>query len=153
MEPDPNPPAVRQATLDDLESVVPLFDAYRQFYRKPGDPRKAREFLLERIRRRQSVILLAWRNDTAVGFTQMYPSFSSASMAAILILNDLYVALETRGVGVGAALLRAAADYARRVGAIRLALQTELTNRAAQSLYEKEGWKRDDIFCSYTLEL
>ena len=30
--------AVRQATLADLEPLVPLFDAYRVFYRKPSDP-------------------------------------------------------------------------------------------------------------------
>jgi len=36
---------VRQATVADLDLLVPLFDAYRVFYRKPSDPDLARQFL------------------------------------------------------------------------------------------------------------
>ena len=61
--------------------------------------------------------------------------------------------LAPAGRGAGAALLEAAADYGRRVGAIRLVLSTELTNATAQSLYEKMGWKRNTEFCTYQLGL
>lgn len=40
---------VRQATAADLDQLVPLFDAYRQFYRQPSEPEQARRFLLERF--------------------------------------------------------------------------------------------------------
>lgn len=40
---------VRQATVEDLDLVVPLFDAYRQFYRQPSDTERARRFLLDRF--------------------------------------------------------------------------------------------------------
>ncbi|MDQ6698622.1 MAG: GNAT family N-acetyltransferase, partial [Acidobacteriota bacterium] len=42
---------VRQATVADLHLLVPVFDAYRQFYRQPSDPERARRFLLERFER------------------------------------------------------------------------------------------------------
>ena len=87
---------VRQATVVDLDLLVPLFDAYRQFYRQPSDPDRARHFLLERFEHNQSVILLAFEDDTAIGFTQLYPSFSSGAMAPIFILNDLFVKPEAR---------------------------------------------------------
>jgi GNAT superfamily N-acetyltransferase len=74
-------------------------------------------------------------------------------MARILILNDLFVAPDARRSGAGSALLEAAAGYGRRIGAIRLVLSTELTNRTAQSLYESAGWKRDTVFCTYQLTL
>lgn len=32
---------VRQATIFDLDVVAPLFDAYRQFYRKPADQERS----------------------------------------------------------------------------------------------------------------
>jgi len=85
--------AVRQATILDLDLLTPLFDAYRQFYRKPSDLGLARSFLLERFQHNQSIVFLAVRqNGSAVGFTQLFPSFSSAASAApILILNDLFV--------------------------------------------------------------
>jgi GNAT superfamily N-acetyltransferase len=74
-------------------------------------------------------------------------------MAPIFILNDLFVAPAARHCGVGSALLQAAAEHGRRVGAVRLVLSTEATNRTAQSLYERSGWKRDTVFWVYQLAL
>jgi GNAT superfamily N-acetyltransferase len=140
---------IRQATRADLDVLVPLFDAYRQFYRQPSDLERARRFLLERFEHEQSAIFLAFEDAAAIGFTQLYPSFSSGAMARIFILNDLFVAPEARRCGAGSALLQAAAQYGRRVGALRLVLSTEVTNTTAQSLYERTGWKRDTVFCVY----
>jgi GNAT superfamily N-acetyltransferase len=145
--------SVHQATIADLDVLVPLFDAYRRFYRVPGDLEGAHRFLLDRFSHSQSVIFLAFDGDRLVGFTQLYPSFSSVSMARIFVLNDLFVSPEARGRGAGAALLRAAAEYGRREGAVCLVLSTELTNTAAQAVYEHNGWKRDTVFCSYNLAL
>jgi len=147
------PFTVRQATIEDLDRIAPLFDAYRQFYRQPSDLDRARRFLLERFAHNQSILFLAANDSDALGFTQLYPSFSSVSMARIFILNDLFVAPEARGLGVGSALLAAAAEYARRLGAIRLVLSTEVTNRTAQSVYEGGGWQRDEVFYVYNLPL
>lgn len=144
---------VRQASVADLETLVPLFDGYRQFYRQASDQAGAREFLRARFEHGQSVIFLAFADGVAAGFTQLYPSFSSASMARVFVLNDLFVYPDARRGGVGRALLAAAADYGRSVGAVRLALSTELTNQTAQALYEDSGWKRDTVFCGYQLTL
>lgn len=145
---------VRQSTVFDLDRLVPLFDAYRQFYRKPSDPDLARRFLLERFQHNESIILLATRQDgSAVGFTQLFPSFSSVSAARIFILNDLFVQPDARRSGVGSLLLKAAVEFSRALGAARLTLSTELTNDTAQALYEGEGWKRQTDFLSYTLNL
>ena len=144
---------IRQATAADLHLLVPLFDAYRRFYRLPGDPERARSFLQELLERDQSVVFLAFLDSAAIGFTQLYPSYSSGAMARIFILNDLFVAPEVRRCGAGSALLGAAAEYARRAGAVRLVLSTELTNTTAQALYERRGWQRDTVFCVYQLPL
>ena len=140
---------IRQAAIDDLDAVAPLFDAYRQFYGRPSDPEGARAFLDDRLQRRESVVFLAFDGEQAVGFTQLYPSFSSVSMAPIVILNDLYVDARARQRGVGTQLLAAAVEHARSVGAIRLTLTTTTTNLTAQRVYEAAGWKRDDVFYVY----
>src|SRR3954469_7608441 len=145
--------AVRQATVADLTHLVPLFDTYRQFYRHPSDPQGARRFLLDRFEHNQSVIFLAFDGAAAIGFTQLYPSFSSGAMARIFILNDLFVSPEARGRRAGSALLHAAADYGRSVGAVRLVLSTGVTNTTAQAVYEKLGWQRDTAFYTYELPL
>src|SRR5437016_3416122 len=138
---------VRQATVADLGLVVPLFDAYRQFYRQPPDPNLTRRFLLERFQHNESIIFIALKEaDTAIGFTQLFPSFSSGSAARILILNDLFVVPEVRRNGAGKLLLRAAADFAKAIGAGRLTLSTEVTNQPARALYESAGWKLQTDF-------
>jgi GNAT superfamily N-acetyltransferase len=144
---------IRQATVSDLDGLVPLFDGYRQFYRQASEPDRIRKFLLDRFEHNQSVIFVAVKDGRAVGFTQIYPSFSSGALARIFILNDLFVDPGARLIGTGSALLQAAAEYGRRVGALRLVLSTEVTNTPAQSLYEKLGWKRNTEFCSYQITL
>ncbi len=145
---------IRQATLQDLDQLVPLFDCYRQFYEQLSDPALARSFLRERLTRDQSVIFLAFDGQQrAIGFTQLYPSFSSISAARLFILNDLFVHPDARRSGAGAALLRAAADFGRAANAVELELSTATSNQAAQALYEREGWRRDKGFYVYRLSL
>src|SRR5215467_14330347 len=107
---------VRQAALADLDLLAPLFDAYRQFYRQPSDLEGARTFLQTRLEHNELVIFLALQEQKAIGFTQLYPSFSSAAMARIFVLNDLFVTPHARRRGAASALLDAAAEYGRRAG-------------------------------------
>lgn len=145
---------VRQASVDDLDLLTPLFDAYRVFYRRPSDPSLARAFLLDRFRHQQSVVFLATGADgDGLGFAQLYPSFSSVSAARIFVLNDLFVSPKARSAGVGGRLLEAAAEYGRAVGAVRLTLSTAVDNETAQGLYEARGWVRDTAFFHYDLAL
>ncbi|HEX4590474.1 MAG TPA: GNAT family N-acetyltransferase [Gemmataceae bacterium] len=147
------PPPVVRVGADQVGLVAPLFDAYRQFYGQPADLDVARRFLAERLNRGESVIFAAVEDGKGLGFTQLYPSFSSVSINSIWILNDLFVAAEARRRGVGAALLNAARDHARQTGAARLVLSTAIDNAAAQALYERNGWRRDTAFLHYKYEL
>ncbi len=136
--------STRRATLDDLDAVAPLFDAYRRFYQQAGDLPRARAFLQERIQLKQSLVLIAERDGTAVGFAQLYPMFSSVRTAPIWILNDLYVADGARRSGIGRRLLLAAEVAARAVGATRIMLETSRANGPARALYRDAGWDEDD---------
>lgn len=145
--------AIRQATLCDLEQVVPLFAAYRQSYGKSSDSEQARSFLQSRISNQESIIFVALdAHDQGVGFTQLYPSFSSVRLARIYILNDLFVYPTVRRLGIATQLLASAATYARAAGAARLSLSTAITNKTAQALYERCGWQRATACCEYGLQ-
>ena len=144
---------VRRATLSDLPSLVPLFDAYRQFYRQPPDPAGAERFLRERFAGGESVIFLALDGDAVAGFVQLYPSFWSVAACRSWILNDLYVAPAFRGRGVGRKLMERARAHAIETGAGGMSLATERTNATAQRLYESLGWRRDEEFLHYELAL
>jgi len=137
-----------RANRDHALDVAALFDEYRAFYGQPRDPQGALDFISARLRKQDSVILFAWHLEEGygMGFTQLYPSFSSVAMQRIYILNDLYVTASARRKGVAARLLRAAETFARAAGAIRLELATAPDNHAAQALYEAEEWLRDPFF-------
>src|SRR5436190_24045580 len=110
---------IRQATIEDLEQLVPLFDAYRQFYGQPSDSALARAFLLERFKHQESIIFLAHEHTApGLGFTQLFPSFSSVGAKRIYILNDLFVVPAARGLGVAGQLLERAAQFGRAMGAM-----------------------------------
>lgn len=142
---------VIEAKAQDLDEVAALFDAYRVFYRQTSDVPAARAFLAERLKRRDSVVLLARHNGSPVGFIQLYPSFSSVSMQRIWILNDLYVAPGGRRAGAGRKLMNHARALATATGAIRLELTTENNNTIAQALYRSCGYVRDDVFYKFIL--
>lgn len=143
---------IRQATLADINAVAPLFDAYRQFYEQPADPALARQFVGERLKNSESVILLAETGDLAasvVGFCQLYPSFCSVIAKPIYVLYDLYVSPSARKTGAGRALMLAAHQHATDQGFARLDLTTARSNQTAQALYESLGWQRDEVFLAY----
>lgn len=138
-----------RAGLEHLDLLVPLFDAYRQFYQQPSDPSRARSFLKARLEQQQSVVLLALDSGQALGFTQLYPTFSSVSLEPMWILNDLFVAPQGRKQGVGEALMQAALEFAGASGAKGMQLETAVDNYPAQRLYERLGWTRETGFYTY----
>jgi len=144
----------RPATLQDLDAVAALFDAYRQFYRQAPDLPLARQFIQERMQRKESVIFVAEAETGAVvGFCQLYPTFCSVRAVPTYTLYDLYVSPEIRGTGAGKALMLAAEAHAARVGVSRMELSTARNNTVAQSLYESLNWVRDEAFYVYSKTL
>ena len=123
--------------LDQLDSLAALFDAYRVFYKKESDLDAAKSFLQERMERKQSVVFVAEIDNKLVGFTQLYPLFSSTNMASLWLLNDLYVQPNQRGKAIGKALLKAAQEYCIRTNAKGISLETEKTNLIGNELYPK----------------
>lgn len=144
---------VRRAGLEHIKLLAPLFDAYRGFYQQPSDPRAAVDFLTPRLSRDECVVFLAFDDETAVGFTLLYPLFSSVSVHRLWLLNDLFVAPRARRGGVGRALMQHAITFARETGAGRLSLRTENVNTQAQALYVSLGFTKDEKFSTYNLKL
>jgi ribosomal protein S18 acetylase RimI-like enzyme len=146
---------IRQAGPADLDLVAPLFDAYRVFYGLPPDPDLARRFVEERLRRGDSTIFLAHEAGVGLGFVQLYPLFSSTAAlpGRLWLLNDLYVAPAARGRGAGRALMEQARALGLATDARGLFLQTARDNLPAQQLYESLGYRRDEQFLVYELDL
>lgn len=133
--------------------VAKLFDAYRTWYHQTPDLEGATAYITERLWNKDSVILLAIDNDEAVGFTQLYPIFSSVRMSRAWLLNDLFVDEHIRSKGAGTALLEAAQEMGKASGAKWMMLQTDIINTGAQALYERKGYVKDGHCYYYYLDL
>ena len=139
---------VYQAGLENLPELAVLFDKYRVFYQQNSDITAAEHFLHQRFEKNESIVFMAEIDGTAVGFTQLYSSFSSVSMLPVFILNDLYVEGAHRKKGVGEALLNKAKEFCKENDFKGLALETAVDN-PAQKLYERLGWERDSGYFHY----
>ena len=142
-----------QATIQNLEQLIPLFDNYRIFYKQHSSPNAAKEFLTKRFIKNDSIIFMAFDNQNqALGFTQLYPTFSSVSLRRTYILNDLYVASKMRAKGIGEALMNHSKQFATDTKCKGITLETAIDN-PAQKLYERLGWKKDTAVFHYTWEV
>jgi GNAT superfamily N-acetyltransferase len=143
---------IRKTTKEDINELTDLFDLYRVFYHQPSDIAAAKKFLLQRMEKEESAIFVAEQEKKLVGFIQLYPIFSSVSLQRTWLLNDLYVRATARKKGVAAQLLEAARQHGLETNARWLLLQTSLNNFTAQSVYEKNGWKKvTDYFYELSL--
>lgn len=143
-----------RATTIHLDAVANLFDAYRGFYGQPSNLEQSRAFIAERMALNESSIFLVQDDHgEALGFVQLYPSFSSIDAHRTWLLSDLFTAPFARGRGVGRLLMNTARDFALQTGAKGLVLETATDNFSAQGLYQSLGWVRDTGYFTYTLDL
>ncbi|MCA1319359.1 GNAT family N-acetyltransferase [Bacillus tianshenii] len=137
---------INRVRLDHLKEAAHLFNLYRVYYDQKSDMEGAVNFLRERISNEESVIFLAYEQEQAVGFTQLYPTFSSVQMKRTWVLNDLFVQEEYRGHGFGGQLVRQAIEFADSREAAGVLLETMPDNVNAQRLYERIGFKKEENY-------
>ncbi|ABA75299.1 GNAT family N-acetyltransferase [Pseudomonas fluorescens] len=143
-----------RATTIHLEAVAKLFDAYRGFYGQSSNLEQSRAFIAERMAGNESAIFLVEdESGEALGFVQLYPTFSSIDAHRTWLLSDLFTTPAARNRGVGRRLMNTARDFAVETGAKGLVLETATDNFTAQGLYESLGWVRDTGYYTYTLDL
>lgn len=145
---------IKKATMLDLEEISELFNQYRVFYNQKDDIETAKNFIKDRVKNKQSLIFYAINNKGKyLGFTQLYPVFSSVNVTKTLILNDLYVYCDFRKLGIANELMNKVREYAIENNYSSISLETGKENTKAQSLYEKFGYKKEDNYYSYYIKV
>jgi ribosomal protein S18 acetylase RimI-like enzyme len=139
-----------QAKLADVAQLHPLVEKYRAFYKQPANE-KTLGYLTSRLENDEAIVFIAREDTNAVGFTMLYPTFSTVSLSAVWLLNDLYVQESHRGKGIASKLMETAESAAREVGATRVFLRTANDNVTAQRLYEGRNYIQDEVFRRYDL--
>jgi GNAT superfamily N-acetyltransferase len=131
---------IRPARADEVDAVLPM---YRWLFAAPGseppawDPDRAGRALAEAITSPKSVVLVADCDGSLIGLCTAYLELNSVRFGQRCWIEDLAVDPGRRSQGVGAALLDAAADWARRHGATHLELDSGVARTDAHRFYER----------------
>jgi len=138
---------IEAASATNLHELVRLYVAYRVFYGEAPEQERAIAFIRDRVTQSSGRYFLAWDDTSrAIGFMHLMPSTNTLAMRPIWLLEDLYVDGLARGQGFATALLRYAEAFARTTGAERLTLATAHDNVAAQHVYKKLSYVREEHF-------
>jgi ribosomal protein S18 acetylase RimI-like enzyme len=140
---------IERATAGDLESLLPLVAAYREFYEQHADTVRERALIAQHLNTGTSTIFIARRDGKAAGFVQLFQTYSTVWLGPSLILEDLFVDPSARGAGIATKLLERALAHSRETGAVGMFLETALDNLSAQGVYERAGWTREGRFYKY----
>jgi GNAT superfamily N-acetyltransferase len=137
---------IREAEPGEEQKVLEM---YPWLFPAPGstppgwDPARAERPLTETIISPESVVLVADDGDRMVGFCSAYMTIESVRFGRRCWVEELAVDPERRSEGVGAALLKAACQWAAERGASHLKLDSGIDRVDAHRFYEREGatWK------------
>lgn len=144
---------IKQAVIQDIPQIIPVFDSYREYFKQKRDPVSTEQFLFDRFEHRESIMFIAETDGDVVGIAHLYPSFSSLSLQRVWILNDFFIIEQFRGQGIGKQLIFAVKEYARLTKAKGIELSVEHTNTNAWAFWESTGFKLDEEFRYYFFKL
>ena len=160
--PEPPPPAVRPATLADLDAVVALRiallreHAHNPVYGRLRDdaPQRARRLFASQIESPHEVTLLAERRGRAVGILRCVDAAGSPLLhpAHYAYVSSVYVAPSERRSGVLKALMNAAETWSRERGLTEMRLHNAADNPVAGATWEAMGFEVVEVLRVRTLE-
>lgn len=133
---------IRPARADEAEAVL---GCYEWLFAAPGsrpaswNPAWARIALIDAIDSDSAAVLVADGGDGIVGFCTAYLDILSVRFGLRCWVEDLAVDPERRSLGIGAALLAAAREWAAERGASHLELDSAPARTDAHRFYEREG--------------
>ena len=146
---------VREANAGDFDALLRLLDQMDEsMYRgraqaAEGGVRALYDTILADPHQR---LLLAEDGERLVGSAHLIVlRHLGRTLSRSAVVEGVVVDREYRRGGVGAALMRAAADAAREAGCYKLTLTSNLARTGAHRFYSRLGWKRSHY--GYSLEL
>ncbi|ROM95444.1 N-acetyltransferase [Pseudomonas brassicacearum] len=133
-----------------LDEAAYLFNQYRMFYEQADDLATSYNFIKYNLDNEKSKIYLVLDDSgKAVAFAQLYPTLCSLAMKPFYWLYDLYVDQSARKQGYARHLMNYLSETLKAEGAQRLSLDTAISNKAAQALYESLGYEQEKSFITY----
>ncbi len=132
---------IRPVVASDEDAWLKLFRDYIVFYKASVPEAVIAETWRRLLNREDNMMALIALDDAgkAVGITALVFHRSTWATTWYCYLEDLFVAPEARGLGVGKALIEATYAEADRRGADRVYWATQERNATARKLYDRIG--------------
>ncbi|MFG5775973.1 GNAT family N-acetyltransferase [Comamonas sp. J-3] len=133
---------IRPSAMQDFPAWKPLWDGYNAFYGRVGPtalPDAVTHATWQRFHNPlvPMFALLAERDGAVLGLVHYLFHASTSRLQPVCYLQDLFTVPESRGQGVGRALIEAVYQQARLAGASRVYWQTQTTNSVGRALYDQ----------------
>jgi GNAT superfamily N-acetyltransferase len=129
---------IRPVGADERAAWEPLWNGYLAFYKATLAP-GATDVAWQRFQDPDEPMFLlgAYVDGKLTGIVQYLFHRSSWTPGNYCYLQDLFVAEEARGLGLGRALIEAVYERASKAGASRVHWLTQTTNTQARILYDQ----------------
>lgn len=133
---------IRPINKFDYEAWLPLWDNYNAFYGRHGPTAlnlTITQTTWARFLNEHEPVhaFVAEQNGQLIGIVHFLYHRSTTRLTDVCYLQDLYVNKDLRGAGVGRQLIKAVYDVAQAAGSTRVYWQTQDSNTAARTLYDK----------------
>ncbi|MBU1229917.1 MAG: GNAT family N-acetyltransferase [Proteobacteria bacterium] len=139
---------IREARLGDLDTLVGLlgllFGLEADF---AADARRQRSGLEQMLGKGPRAVLVAEVDGQVVGLATAQVLISTAEGGPALLVEDVVVRPESRGLGIGRALLARIEAWGLRLGATRLQLLADRDNAPAHAFYRACGFHPTNLVC------
>ena len=144
---------IRTARLADVPTILQLIRDLATYERAPNEVTATEEQLVDVLfgEKPAAEVLLAFENETPVGFAVFFHNFSTWLGRPGLYLEDLFVKPEKRGKGYGRALLVDLAKIAYERGCGRMEWAVLDWNNPAIKFYRALGAKPMDEWTVFRL--
>jgi GNAT superfamily N-acetyltransferase len=149
----PNELVIRAARVEDVPVILQLIRDLATYERAPNEVTATEERLVDVLfgERPAAEVLLAFEQDSPVGFGVFFYNFSTWLGRPGLYLEDLFVKPEKRGKGYGRALLIELAKIARERECGRMEWAVLDWNEPAIKFYRALGAKPMDEWTVFRL--
>ncbi len=146
---------VRHAAASDFDALLRLLEQMEESMyrgRAVADEGELRALYEEIVADPDQYLFLAEDGGRLVGSAHLLVlRHLDRSLSRSAVVEGVIVARDHRRGGVGAALMRAAAEAARAAGCYKLDLTSNMAREGAHRFYGRLGWKRSHY--GYSLEL
>jgi ribosomal protein S18 acetylase RimI-like enzyme len=146
--------SIAEPTVDDIPAIEALL---RQLVAAMDDtegvdPRTVAENVRVLMDDPQAHFLLAKAGDEALGFINFTTRRTALHVGPSGLIDELVVAADHRGIGIGKMLVSAAIETCRRLGCCEVEVSTEMSNTQAREFYKRCGFDEDAVLLEMQLD-